>query len=725
MLSGFSTGSRRTRRTIAYSPDGKTVASVSATGEVRVWDAATHRLRAKQPPSVGPNPFPAVALNDAGLMAVQGSGGIRLFDLKTNRPWRWQPPKSGLSSLALSNDGKLAVIGMFGGPLDGLGRQNGTPHGTVADHSVHLALALGLCSHRTVAGSPSGSRVPYTRDSDATIAVQIVDAATVAPGPQFDTHHGSFGGVFPFVDGLVFSSDGSRISSVASRGESIAGVGFDGAASTEGALAAFDTRTGARIPEPVVAIGKEVLGASPDVSVIAVKTPTGVAAIDTRTGATLAAVPTPGLDLTEPIAFDPTRTQFVVQSAEGSLTIVDWNRVSAAPFVSTSTPKRIAGPVADAPGKITDLTEPLRLLGLPGGCFSPVVPNCSNGLSAARSFDYGNHRLSLTLGDPRHPWAATESASGQVAILHGTEIAIWDPAAHRIARRLTGVPKKCTTFYRQDLAFVGTAAHGRIALGCVPTLLSWDLADSGSAPAWSTPWDGEGINTPAPMLISDDGATIAEPTGAGMRFLDGRTGHERAKGPITSIDNQTSGALSADGRTYAHLRWSGGLDLIDTATGKVRSTVTSSLGNLAEYGIAGMSPTSGNRAPIAISTDGGLVAVWHEPIGIEIWDMHTGESLGVLAAGSVPLGSLSTLSGTGDLDARFDHRLSAWFTAGSDALHATDVARGRPRRHRSRGYRSHHRDPLCDLVAAALRHGPRRLHNRRPRPDPATNGTRS
>ena len=403
------------------------------------------------------------------------------------------------------------------------------------------------------------------------------------------------------------------------------------------------------------------------------KTATGVAAIDVRTGTTLAAVPTPGLDLSEPVAFDPTRTQFAVQSAEGSLTVVDWNRVSAAPFVSTSAARRVAGPVTDAADRITDLTEPLRLLGLPAGCFSPVVPDCSNGIDAGQSNEYGNHHIALAANDPRHPWAATLSPTGQVAILHGTEIAIWDPAGHRIARRLTGVPKRCKAFYRQDLAFVGTARQGRVALGCAPSLLSWDLAAVRSAPSWKISWDGPGIDQPTPILVTDDGATIVVPTGAGMRFVDGPTGHLNAKGPVLSVDNQTDGALSPNGRVYAHLRWSGGLDLIDVATGKVVQTVTSSRGSLDDYGIPGASPTSGNRAPIAISADGSLVAVWHEPIGIEIWDVRTGESLAVLAAGSVPLGSLSTLSGTGDLDARFDHRLSAWFTAGGDALHVTDV----------------------------------------------------
>ncbi len=693
---GFLDGQPANARVMAYSPDGKIVASVSDTGQIRVWDAATRRLRAQQPPPVVANTFSEVALNDFGLMAVQGAGGIRLFDLKTNRPWRWQPPPDKGSSFALSNDGKLAVIPLVGGPLNVWDVTTGrrvAPALNIAD--------LGFGFTRVVF-SPDGRRIAvrFTRPSSTTIAVQLVDATTLSAGAQFDTHHGSYGTLFPFVDGLVFSRDGSRISSVASRGESIVGVGFGGAPSTEGAIATFDTRTGARIPEPDVAVGTEVLGASPDLGVIAVKTATGVAAIDGRTGATLAAVPTPGLDLTEPVAFDPTRTQFVAQSAEGSLTVVDWSRVSAAPFVSTSAPQRFAGPVADAAGRMTDLTEPLHILGLPAGCFSPVVPDCANGINAGKSNNYGNHQMSLAADDPRHPWAATESASGQVAILHATEIAIWDPTGHRIARRLTGVPKQCTTFYRQDLAFVGTARQGRVALGCAPALLSWDLTGSRSTPEWTTPWKGPGIDVPTPMLVSDDGALIAAPTWEGLRFVDGRTGRVRAKGPVLSIDNQTNGALSADGRMYAHLRWSGGLDLIDTATGKVIRTMTSSAGSLDDYGIAGESLTSGNRAPIAISADGGLVAVWHEPIGIEIWDIHTGESLAVLAVGSVPLGSLSTLAGTGEIDARFDHRLSAWFTARRHAARDRR-ARARPRCQRCGRDRSHNRDARRDLVSAA------------------------
>ena len=79
----------------------------------------------------------------------------------------------------------------------------------------------------SLAFSPDGSQLAVSSvpDNDiastggiATLTVQMVDAATARTGVLIDAHVGNYSYYLaPFRDTLVFSADGRRISSVASR----------------------------------------------------------------------------------------------------------------------------------------------------------------------------------------------------------------------------------------------------------------------------------------------------------------------------------------------------------------------------------------------------------------------------------------------------------------------------------------------------------------------------
>ena len=212
-------------------------------------------------------------------------------------------------------------------------------------------------------------------------------------------------------------------------------------------------------------------------------------------------------------------------------------------------------------------------------------------------------------------------------------------------------------------------------LGCTPSLVSWDLGSPRSTPAWTTPWAGPSFNyNPTPVVISPDDTTIALTVLDFTHFLDARTGHLLARGPLVTIDNNTGGAYSANGRTYAQLSWSGTVTLIDPSTGKAVRTLTSSRGNLADLGIiCAACGGSGNPPAVVFSPDGSLVAVWHDSVGMEIWNVATGESLAVLGGRNTQaLGTLTTLRGTGTLDALFRHRLTVRY-ASPDALQTSDI----------------------------------------------------
>jgi WD40 repeat protein len=520
--------------------------------------------------------------------------------------------------------------------------------------------------------SPDGSQVAVTVSRGDRLGVQLVGAATMRMGHYLDAHHGAYDPLSQpnVADPAIYSDDGSELSLVASRGP---GHPTNG----EAPIATFDSHSGARIDRPGAAgASQEVVGASHDLRALAVLTDTGVGIIDAGTGAPLAEIPTSGLDPIPPVAFDPTGTEVVVQSSTGALTVSDWTRVGAPHFLTTS---EKTGPAAIglAPtGTTVDLTGPLRQLGLPRTCFAPITSPCDLATDRAQANAYANHQIPLRAADPSHAWSAVVSEQGQAAILHGTEIAIWDPTSGHIVRRLTGVPARCDGFYPQDLVFRGTADAGRVVLGCAPSLLSWDLGSSSAEPEWRVPWAGPAFNVPTPVLLSPDRSTVAVTILGGMRFIDARIGKLRAKGPTVAYDNQTWAAFSPDSRTIAQLHWSGAVDLLDPTTGSLRRTLTSSLGNINDLGVGCLATCGGNggKPAIAFNPDGSIVGVWHDTHGMELWDTRTGESLAVVdGRNNILAGTLSTIAGTGTYDDTVAHRLEAHFDRSGDTLHLTDV----------------------------------------------------
>ena len=279
-LAGFLAGQNGAPHRIRASPDGKTIVSVTTDGTVRVWDATTRRPIAHQPPAVTRG-LPDVAVNDAGLLAGGMTDSARLWNLKANSAWRWQPPKLATKAtidfpaLALSNDGKLAVA-------------HGYPSSTLDVWDVNTGRRIGApttlvgLAHRLVF-SHDGTRlaISVVRPDNQTLALALFDASTLIPGVAVDAHHGFYDPlIFPFADEVLFSPDDHQVSSVASRGEVVTTVDTRATPSTESAIATFDAATGARLPAPTVAVGQELIAATPDLSVVAVKALHDVGIVD-------------------------------------------------------------------------------------------------------------------------------------------------------------------------------------------------------------------------------------------------------------------------------------------------------------------------------------------------------------------------------------------------------------------------------------------------------------
>ena len=341
-------GQTGTARNITFSPDGSTIVSISDTGAIRAWDATTHKALARQLPPTHDQVIRAEVSN-RGLL-VTGSfdfeGGspavTRLWNLKRGTPYAWQPPQPPAppavpgavsvvaSSGSFSADGSLLMVSKSS-PFDTsapatfdfwdivhrrrVGRRvtlTGAVVGGDAWSADGRQFAVGL----TVTGVPG-------------LAIQIVDVATGRLHPLIHAHDGTFIETLgPFFAAIAFSPDGRRVSSVASG-------------ATDSGVATFDTQSGALVNRSGVGVGQSIMGASPDMRELVLKTATGASVVDATTGARLTDLPlNTDATLVPPLAFDPTRPNVVYQDGAGVLTVADWTKLGAPHLVTTNTTRR-------------------------------------------------------------------------------------------------------------------------------------------------------------------------------------------------------------------------------------------------------------------------------------------------------------------------------------------------------------------------------------------------
>ena len=157
---------------------------------------------------------------------------------------------------------------------------------------------------------------------------------------------------------------------------------------------------------------------------------------------------------------------------------------------------------------------------------------------------------------------------------------------------------------------------------------SWDLDNPRDTPAWRERWvlpETNGFNIPY-VAISNDTNTIGDLSSFASRIADARTGRLRVTGPTNSNNIEVVRVLiSPDAHTMATIDYDGDVSLIDTTTGKLRQTLTTS-----DTGVAVNDGGQPGGPEAAFSPDGNYFAVWQGPRGLELWDLHNGQSIAVL-----------------------------------------------------------------------------------------------
>lgn len=571
---------------VAYTPDGRMLASVGDDNTIRLWDAVTHR-QIGDPFTANTGPVLTLAISPDGRTLATGGTDhdVRLWDVESHRQLPSLPAQAKyVGSVAFSPDGRMLA--------------NSTGDGSASLWDLASRQKIG-----TLPGPPGHTtsvELAFSPDSRilaaAATTVQLWEIATRTPlGDPVTGHTDQVSSLEFSPDGktLVTAADTVRVWDIAAHREVdgfptgknvyVPSIAFtrDGAllasGDSTGAVRLWDTTTHRQIGATLNSNRSGSLAFAPDGTTLAVAgytplirlwntTPVIGTPIQGHTGSVNAIAYSPdggtivtagddetlqlwdaktrnriGVRLTGhtgPIigaAYSPDGSLVATTSGDGTLRV--WDARSRQPKMAVATEPGLYVSTAFSPDStmlaVAGEKGPVRLIRVADGSSTP--------LTGADNPNYSLPSSGKTSG-PANVWVAFSPRDNAVAAAYGDEVRMWNiTTGQQIGKPFSGHAGLLTSMaFSPDGTKLATGSKDE-------TVRLWDIA---THELIGTPLTGH-RGTVSSLAFSRDGATLASVGEDGVRLWDTATRQQIGAPLADDAESVTALAFSADGRTLA------------------------------------------------------------------------------------------------------------------------------------------------------------------------------